>query len=163
MKLTKVLLAVVISATLGFISCKPKDADIKADIDKAIQSNPDMSGLSADVKEGVVTLTGTCKDNECKTKCATAVQGMKGVKSVIDNITLPAPPPPPAAPVVIAADDPLTKAVADAVKDHPTVKAEVKDGVITLTGEIKKDALKKLMPLLQSLKPKKVDNKLTVN
>ena len=53
--------------------------------------------------------------------------------------------------------------VTDAIKDHPTVKAEVKDGVITLTGEIKKDALKKLMPLLQSLKPKKVDNKLTVN
>ena len=162
MKLTKVLLAVVISATLGFISCKPKDADIKADIDKAIQTTPDMSGLSADVKDGVVTLTGTCKDDECKNKCAKAVEGMKGVKSVINNITLPAPPPPPA-PVVIAADDPLTKAVADAVKDHPTVKAEVKDGVITLTGEIKKDALKKLMPLLQSLKPKKVDNKLTVN
>ena len=162
MKLSKVLLAVVISATLGFISCKPKDADIKAEIDKSIQSNPDMSGLSADVKDGVVTLTGTCKDNECKAKCATAVQGMKGVKSVVDNITIPAPPPPPA-PVVIAADDPLAKAVADAVKDHPTVKAEVKDGVITLTGDIKKDELKKLMPLLQSLKPKKVDNKLTVN
>jgi len=161
MKLSKVLLAVVISATLGFISCKPKDADIKAEIDKSIQSNPDMSGLSADVKDGVVTLTGTCKDNECKAKCATAVQGMKGVKSVVDNITIPAPPPPPA-PVVIAADDPLAKAVADAVKDHPTVKAEVKDGVITLTGDIKKDELKKLMPLLQSLKPKKVDNKLTV-
>ena len=161
MKLSKVLLAVVISATLGFISCKPKDADIKAEIDKSIQSNPDMSGLSADVKDGVVTLTGTCKDNECKAKCATAVQGMKGVKSVVDNITIPAPPPPPA-PVVIAADDPLAKAVADAVKDHPTVKAEAKDGVITLTGDIKKDELKKLMPLLQSLKPKKVDNKLTV-
>ena len=36
------------------------------------------------------------------------------------------------------------------------------DGVITLTGEIKKDELKKLMPLLQSLKPKKVDNKATI-
>jgi hyperosmotically inducible periplasmic protein len=161
MKLSKVLLAVVVCATLGFVSCKPKDADIKAEIDKSIQSNADMSGLSADVKDGVVTLTGTCKDNECKAKCASAVEGVKGVKSVVNNISVPPPPPPPAA-VEITADDPLAKAVADAVKDHPTVRADVKDGVITLTGEIKKDELKKLMPLLQSLKPKKVENKATI-
>ena len=37
MKLSKVLLAVIISATLGFISCSPKDADIKAAIDAKIR------------------------------------------------------------------------------------------------------------------------------
>jgi hyperosmotically inducible periplasmic protein len=161
MKLTNVLMAVAVSATVGFVSCKPKDADIKASIDKAIQENGDMKGLTVDVKDGVATLSGTCGDEACKAKCAGAVKGMKGVKEVINNISVPPPPPPPA-PVVIAADDPLAKAVADAIKDHPTVTADVKDGVITLTGEIKKDALKKLMPLLQSLKPKKVANQLTV-
>jgi len=161
MKLSKVLLAVVISATVGFISCSPKDADIKAAIDAKISATPEMAGAVADVKDGVATISGMVKDDACKAMCEKEIAGIKGVKSVINNCTV-IPPPPPPAPVVIAADDPLTKAVADAIKDHPTVKAEVKDGVITLTGDIKKDELKKLMPLLQSLKPKKVDNKLTV-
>ena len=42
------------------------------------------------------------------------------------------------------------------------MKADVKDGVVTLTGEIKKASLPKLMQSLMALKPKKVDNKLTV-
>ena len=163
MKLTKVLLAVVISATLGFLSCKPKDADVKAAIDAKISATPEMAGANADVTDGVATISGMVKDEASKAMIEKEIAGVKGVKSVVNNVSVAPPPPPPAPPVVIAADDPLSKAVADAVKDHPTVKADVKDDVITLTGEIKKDALKKLMPLLQSLKPKKVDNKLTVN
>ena len=64
--------------------------------------------------------------------------------------------------MVVAADDPLTKGVADATKDFPGVKAEVKDGVITLTGEIKRAGMQKLMMGLNTLKPKKIDNKLTI-
>ena len=66
MKLTKGLLAVAIAAIIGLTSCGPKDADIKAEIDKSIQANADMTGLTASVNEGVVTLSGTCKDEECK-------------------------------------------------------------------------------------------------
>lgn len=79
---------------------------------------------------------------------------------MINNGTIEAPVV--AAPVEIAADDPLTKSVADATKDFPTVKAEVKDGIITLTGEITKANLIKLMQSVNALKPKKVDNQLTV-
>jgi hypothetical protein len=66
------------------------------------------------------------------------------------------------APVVIAADDPLSKGVTDAIKDYPGVKADVKDGVVTLTGDIKRAELQKLMMSLHTLKPKKIDNKLTI-
>jgi hypothetical protein len=52
-------------------------------------------------------------------------------------------------------------AVRDATKDYPTVVATVADGVITLTGEISKASLPKLMMTLNSLKPKKIENKLT--
>ena len=161
MKLTKVLMAVAIIATTLFVSCSPKDADIKATIEEKIKTTPAMTGATVEVKDGVATISGEVKDPDCKTMCEKEIIGIKGVKSVVNNCTVPAPPPPPA-PVVIAADDPLSKAVTDAIKDYPGVKAEVKDGVITLTGDIKKDALKKLMPVLQALKPKKVDNKLTV-
>lgn len=162
MKLTKVLMAVAIIATTSFMSCSPKDADIKAAIEEKIKSTPAMTGATVEVTDGIATISGEVKDPECKTMCEKEIGGIKGVKSVVNNCTV-SPPPPPPAPVVITADDPLAKAVTDAVKDYPGVMADVKDGVITLTGQIKKDALKKLMPVLQSLKPKKVDNKLTVN
>ena len=42
MKLTKVLMAVAVLATLIFVSCKPKDADIKATIEAAIKADPMM-------------------------------------------------------------------------------------------------------------------------
>ena len=161
MKLANVLIATAIVATAAFTSCKPKDADLKAAVEKKIASLPEMSGTTVDVKDGVATLTGVCKDEACKQMCEKEVSAIKGVKSVVNNCTV-APPPPPPAPVVVNADDQLMKGVTDAVKDFPTVKTSVKDGVITLTGTIKKEGLQKLMPALQSLKPKKVENKLTV-
>ena len=96
-----------------------------------------------------------------KAKCEELAKGIKGVKNVINNCTIAAPPPPPA-PVEITVDDPLAKALVDATKDFPTVKATVKDGVITLTGEIKKASLPTLMMVLNSLNPKKIENKLTI-
>ncbi len=156
MKLKKLFMVTAIAATAAiFTGCSPKDADIKTAIEEKIKA----SGASADVKDGVATLTGEVKDDDTKTMAEKEAHDVKGVKSVINNITVTPPPPPPAPPVVVTADDPLKQSVTDATKDYPTVKAEVKDGVITLTGDIKKDDLKKLMPRLQSLKPKKVESK----
>ena len=154
-------MATAIVATAGFTSCKPKDADIKSAIEKKISATPEMAGTTVDVKDGVATLSGNCKDDACKQMCEKEVTTIKGVKSVVNNCTV-TPPPPPPAPVVINVDEQLIKAVADAVKDFPTVKTAVKEGVITLTGTIKKEGLQKLMPALQSLKPKKVENQLTI-
>jgi osmotically-inducible protein OsmY len=53
--------------------------------------------------------------------------------------------------------------VADATKDFAGVTAAVNDGIVTLTGTIKKADLPKLMQSVSSLKPKKIENKLTVN
>jgi hypothetical protein len=143
------------------ISCKEKDSDIQASVQSALKDNPDMAGLSASVQDGVATLTGECKDESIKSSVETIVGKIKGVKQVVNNCTIAAPPPAPA-PVVISADEALTKAVADATKDYPGVKTAVKDGVITLTGDIKKADLKKLMMTLNSLKPKKIDNQLVI-
>jgi ABC-type transporter Mla MlaB component len=42
------------------------------------------------------------------------------------------------------------------------VNASVDNGVVTLTGEISRDRLPRLMQAVNSLHPKKVNNKLTV-
>lgn len=162
MKLTKVLMAMAISVLIGFTGCKPKDADIKAAIETKLKSDPEMSHtMVTDVKDGIATISGVCKDEACKAKCEQAVSGVKGVKSVINNSTI-APPPMAAAPVMVSGDEELTRNVMDAVKDYPTVKASVNDGIVTLTGDISKASQVKLMMMVQSLKPRKVENKLTV-
>lgn len=161
MKLSKVLLALVIAAAVGFASCKPKDADIKAAVEKALGANADFAKAAVTVAGGVATITGEVKDEATKAALFTAVKAVSGVKEVVNNASVP-PPPPPAPPVVIAADDPLAAGVKDATKDHPTVTATVAEGVITLSGSIEKSKLAALMQSLNSLKPKKIDNKLTV-
>ncbi|MFM2361733.1 MAG: hypothetical protein RLZZ316_635 [Bacteroidota bacterium] len=134
-------------------SCKGKikDADISTAINEKIKTMTEMSGLTAAVKDGVVTLTGECKDEACKTVCETAVKAIAGVKSVVNNCTI-APPPAPAVVVPEANVDALTKAINDAVKDFPGVKTALNDGVLTLTGEVAKDKLQKLMMGLNALK-----------
>lgn len=65
--------------------------------------------------------------------------------------------------VIISADDSLKKMVPDATKDFPGVTASVDQGVITLTGNINRDRLPKLMMALNALHPKKINNNLTIN
>lgn len=145
------------AAVLSLIltACAPKDADIKAEVDKAVAG---MQGVSVDVTGGVATISGEVADEATKSAAAAAVKGVKGVKSVVDNSTV-APPP---APVVISADDSLTTNVSVVLKDAPLLTANVKDGVITLTGEVDKAVLPKIMQALSALHPKKIENKATV-
>lgn len=153
MKTTRLLMSMVIAATLFFAGCKPKDAAIQA----AIQAK-EAAGIAVAVTKGDVTLTGIVDDEAAKAKAEEIAKAEKGVKSVINSLTIK----PVEAPVVISEDPVLIKNVADATKDFPAVKAEVKDGVIVLTGELKKASLITLMQHLSALKPKKIDNKLTI-
>jgi len=138
------------------ISCKQKtsDADLKTAVDNAIAANSNLSGAYTDVKDGVVTLSGEVKTDAAKESAETAAKGINGVKSVVNNLTVaPAP-----APVEITPDDPLKAAVENTIKPYPGVKATIQNGVVTLSGEIKKADLQKLMIALNSLKPKSIDN-----
>jgi hyperosmotically inducible protein len=154
----KQLTTVILSVGLMFmISCKgkPKDADIQATVTTALQSTP---GVSADVKDGVVTLTGNVNTDADKDAAENAAKVTAGVKSVVNNITVtPPPPPPPPAPAASTADATLKTAVDGIVKDFPGITADVKEGVIIITGESKADRWKKLKIALDGLKPKKVD------
>ena len=164
MKMTKLLMAIAIVTTVCFVSCKPKDTDVQTAIETKLKAKPDMGTVTVDVKDGIATINGVCKDDVCKADCGKIAAEEKGVKSVVNNLSIAntAPAESKTAPVTINEDGPLTKSVTDAIKDYPTVNASVNNGVITLTGDIKKASLPKLMMALNSLNPKKVDNKLTV-
>ncbi len=158
MKFKNIIASVAIATCLVSVGCKPKDKDIAAEAQKVVPANATVT-----VTEGVATLTGEFSDEASKKAAEEALAKVKDVKSVVNNATVIAPPPPPvAAPVVTAADEALTKGLKDATKDFSTVTATVADGVITLNGEIKKTSLAKLMMAINALKPKKIDNKLTI-
>ena len=146
--------ALALSFALTLTACGPKDADIKTGVDQAIAG---AQGVTAAVANGVVTISGQFADEATKASTEAAVKAVKGVKSVVDNATITPP-----APVVISPDDSLKTNVAAALKDFPTLSADVKDGVVTLTGEIKRADLPKAMQALSALKPKKIENKATV-
>ena len=153
-RINPVLALIFFIALVTSCNSKPKDADIKAAVDKSIAAVPYLSGIYTDVKDGVVTLSGQVTGDAEKLGAESAAKSVNGVKSVVNNITV-APPP---APVQITPDDPLKAAVDNAIRTYPGVKASIQNGVVTLSGEIKKADLQKLMIALNSLKPKSIDN-----
>ena len=153
------MLALIVAMT--FTACKPKDADVEKGVTTAIAAYP---GVTASVKDGVATLSGEVSDDAAKAAAETAAKAVKGVKSVVNGLTV-TPPPPPPAPVVINPDETLQKSAADVIAALPAAKsvtAAVKDGVVTLTGTIKKADLPALIQKLNEIKPKKVENKLVI-
>ena len=64
--------------------------------------------------------------------------------------------------VEISSDATLRSSVNDLVKAYDGVQADVKDGVVTLRGNIKQDELQTLIMKVQELKPKKVENQLVI-
>jgi hyperosmotically inducible periplasmic protein len=163
MKLTKVLLAVAFAATVGFVSCKPKDADIKAEIEKALKADAMMANSTVDVKDGVATITGECKDDACKGMCEKTVAAIKGVKSVVNNcsVTPPPPPPPPApASVTTPLDETTQQKVKDGLKDIKGVTVTFDGEKAVLAGEVSKADRMRIMQMLAAAKVKSEVSKL---
>lgn len=138
-------------------SCGSKnvDAEIQSAFSTKATSDPSLAGVNASVTDGTVTLTGSCADANCKSNAENAVKDIKGVKKVVNNITV--------TPVVITTDDPLKASVNQAITKYEGVQAEINDGVITLRGTIAdREKLQQLMQDLNALKPKKIDNQLVI-
>lgn len=155
MKINKFLAAIMLSATLAAVSCKPKDADVKAAVEKSMSTNVALAGVVVDVKDGVATLSGQIKDEADRAAAEALVKGIKGVKSVTDNITVA--PVVTNIPVVSATDAAISAGLRDLTKDLSTVKYAVKDGVLTLTGEISKLKNVAFTQAYMALKPAKVE------
>ena len=155
--LSKPMLSIFLIVSLMVTSCTPGDASI-AESAKAKVTAISPS-VTVDVKDGVVTLGGEVADEATKAAAESALSGLKGVKSVVNNITVPPPPPPP---VQINPDDVLRQTVDSvfAAKGIKGVTATVSDGVVTLSGSVKKADRIKAMQVVNEAKPKKVVNEI---
>lgn len=159
MKLFKHYLTLFALTSILFIGCKPTDSEFAAKIQKTLNSSPETSNVTADVKDGTATLNGEVKSKEAKEKATKAAKDVNGIKNVENRVTIAAVA---ESPVQINADSTLIQGVKDATKDFPGVTANVNDGVIVLTGDIKRSDLQSLMMSLNTLKAKKIENHLTI-
>ncbi|MBS1571954.1 MAG: BON domain-containing protein [Bacteroidetes bacterium] len=158
MKKTIAMAAVAIAISFGSISCKKKisDADLSTAATTAISA---YAGTSVEVKEGVAHLSGEFASDADKQAAVDALKKVAGVKDVMDMATVKA------AEVVqtVAAVDPaVQKKVTDALKDFPTVKVEVVNGELTLTGNVSSTQARKIKESVDALKVGKVNFNYTV-
>lgn len=130
---------------------KPNDKEILENVTKQLQSDKDFTGVSASVKDGVVTLSGTCKGENCPDRATDKVKDVAGVKNVESAVMRDA-----------SIDVTMRTSVQDIVSRYPGVQADVTSGVIVLRGTIDKDNLQSLMSGLSALHPDKIDNQLVV-
>lgn len=151
----------LVAVLVLLFSCKsgPSNTELQSAVTTALST--DYPGVTASVNDGAVTLAGSCADAACKTSSEAAVKNIKGVKSVVNNITVAAPAP--TAPAVeVSPDAPLRDSLQSLLSAYKTVNGTVDSGVVTLTGTIKRSQLTTLMQSVNELKPKRVQNNLTI-
>ncbi len=159
----KYLTVLTLAFALFMSACGKSDADLlKAANDKLTADK--VMGVTVAVKDGVATLTGEVADAAVKSKAEASVKTVEGIKSVTNNCTIkPAPTPPPPSP-----DKMIEGTVNEAIKKlaltGANITVAVANGEITLTGDVAKADLVKVMQAANEAKGNatKVNNKLTV-
>lgn len=147
-----------IVAGITFYACGPSDQKVETEVRSALTST-NNTDISANVKKGTVTLTGSVATEEAKTAAEQAARSIKGVKSVNNEIRVVAP-----APAVVNTDGTMQSTIATALKNagFPNVTVAVSNGEVTLTGNVKRSDLQKVMQIANDASPKKVNNELAL-
>jgi osmotically-inducible protein OsmY len=121
--------------TVALSAPSRNDDAIRTDVQSALHYDvaTDSFALASQVKDGVVTLTGTVPSYREKQLAVYVAKGVKGVKGVTDSLTLTSKSQRPDAD--IAAE--VKRSIGIDVWLHPaTISSDVKGGVVTLTGSV---------------------------
>ena len=157
----KFFTVLMLTVALFMSACGKSDADLtKAATEKLAADK--VVGVTVAVKDGVATLTGEVADAAVKSKAEATVKAVEGIKSVVSTGVTMKPVPTPAPPM---GDDKMVKAtVEESIKKLGItgITVAVTNGQITLTGDVSKDNLVKVMQAVSATNPGKITNKLTV-
>jgi osmotically-inducible protein OsmY len=148
------LLAVLIPILASCSSPDKQDKSIKADLTVKAEKKQDFAGVIFTVEKGIVTLSGQCPTDKSKTSVEGTVKKLYGVKDVVNNITI--------APVVIGTDQGLKHQVDSVLKKYAGVQALTRDSIVHLEGKVKQDELPQLTAAINSLSPRQIDSKVSV-
>ena len=157
-KLISLLTFVLVLGT-SITSCKQvSDADLQSEIQQVLATNPDAEDVAVTVSDKVVTLTGTVKDDATKAAIDSIVGTVKNIKSVVNNVEVVPP-----APDYSELDKTIEATLPEILVTYPKLTASVKDGVVTIEGEAKKQAdIDNVMKKIQELNPVQIVNNATV-
>ncbi len=156
MKKTFAMAALALAVSLGSISCKKKvsDADLQTKTTTIVATNP---SASVEVKDGTAHLSGTFNSEAERDAMIAQLKATEGIKDVMDMTTIAAP-----VAVVSPVDPAMQQKVVDAVKDFPSVKVEVVNGELTLTGDVSSMQARKIKESVDALQVGKVNYNYTV-
>ena len=158
MKKMIAMAALALTVSFASTSCKKKvsDAELQSQATTVVTSNPNST---VEVKDGVAHLSGTFADQAAKDQMVASLKAIPGIKDVMDMSTVA-----PAAPaVVVNAVDPANmQKVTDALKDFPSVKAEVVNSELTITGTVSAMQARKIKESVDALQVGKVNYNYTV-
>lgn len=154
MKKTIKITALALLFSVAAFSCKKNvsDAELTTQSTTVVAAYP---GTSVEVKEGVAHLSGTFASQGDKDAAIAAIKNIKGVRDVMDMASVEA-----ANSVmetITAIDQETQQKVADAIKDFPSVKMDVVNGELTLTGEVTAEQARKIKMSVDALKVGKVN------
>ena len=156
MKKKIAMATLALAVSLGSISCKKKitDAELQTTTTTIVSQN---ANASVEVKDGTAHLSGTFASEAERDAMIAKLKATEGVKDVMDMTTI-------AAPIVTttAVDPVVLQKVQDAVKDFPSVKVEVVNGELTLTGDVSSLQARKIKESVDALKVGKVNYNYTV-
>jgi hyperosmotically inducible periplasmic protein len=140
-------LALLVAGTLAGCSSTTKSPDVADSIRKSLDNaNLKDVSVSQDRDKGVVTLGGHVAADADKAQAESIAKSLAGTQVVANQIAVT---PPGAASEAKAVNSDLDKAIdknldAALIQNHlrKGVKYEVKNGVVTLTGEVRSQALR---------------------
>lgn len=141
-----VLLSVIVSC-----NTKPDDKQIQDYVTQQLQDDKNYAGVNSSVKEGVVTLTGMCKGDNCVTDIKKNIKAVDGVTKVENNIVKNN-----------STDMTMRTSIKTIITKYPGVQANLDAGVIVLRKDIDRDNLQSFISELSALHPEKIDNQLVV-
>ena len=125
------------------------DGEIKEDVTKRLQDS--YRNVTANVADGIVTLTGNCEGEDCAAGAARLIADVPGVDSIQNNIQ-----------GMTNTDLTLRTSVQAVISKYQGVTADVVDGNVVLRGTIVRDQVQSLLSELEMLRPKQIDNQLAI-
>lgn len=157
MKKTIAMAALALAVSFGTVACKKKvsDADLQTQATSTVSSTPTAS---VEVKDGVAHLSGTFADVASRDAMIASLKAIPGIKEVMDMSKIEAP----VVETVSAVDPAVQQKITDAVKDFPSVKVEVVNNELTLTGNVSSAQARKIKESVDALKVGKVNYNYTV-
>jgi hyperosmotically inducible periplasmic protein len=162
MKTTKLLIAVLALLSVGTISGCWGNSSKSPDVSGTIRKSLDQAGLkdvsvSQDRDKGIVTLGGNVPSQDDKTQAETLAKSLAGAQVVADQIAVV---PPGQGSEVRAVNSDLDGGIEknlDAAliqnKMHDNVKYKVKNGVVTLSGQVNSEDTRKVAESLATAVP----------